>query len=55
MDNNLTRKDFLLKSSKAAVGITAIAGATSLITTATAAFVNYIITRFAAYEWCSVC
>ncbi|GIK61646.1 MAG: T9SS type A sorting domain-containing protein [Ignavibacteriota bacterium] len=34
MDNNLTRKDFLLKSSKAAVGITAIAGATSLITTA---------------------
>ncbi len=34
MDNNLTRKDFLLKSSKAAVGITAIAGASGLITTA---------------------
>jgi len=35
MDQNLTRKDFLLKSSKAAVGITAIAGASSLLTTAT--------------------
>ena len=34
MDNNLTRKDFLLKSSRAAVGITAIAGASSLLTTA---------------------
>ncbi len=36
MEKNLTRKDFLLKSSKAAVGITAVASASSLITTATA-------------------
>jgi hypothetical protein len=34
MDNNLTRKDFLLKTSKAAVGLTAVAGASSLVTTA---------------------
>ena len=34
MENNLTRKDFLLKTSKAAVGITAVAGASGLITTA---------------------
>lgn len=37
MENNLTRKDFLLKASKAAVGITALAGASSLIATATQA------------------
>jgi hypothetical protein len=35
VDKEITRKDFLLKSSKAAVGITAIAGASSLLTTAT--------------------
>lgn len=35
MEKNLTRKDFLVNASKAAVGITAIAGASSLITTAT--------------------
>ena len=35
MEKEITRKDFLLKSSKAAVGITAIAGASSLLTTAT--------------------
>src|SRR3990172_2551820 len=34
MENNVTRKDFLLKTSKAAVGITAIAGLSSLVTTA---------------------
>ena len=36
MEKNLTRKDFLVKSSKVAVGITAVASASSLITTATA-------------------
>jgi hypothetical protein len=35
MEKNLTRKDFLMRSTKAAVGITAIAGASSLLTTAT--------------------
>ena len=34
MENTITRKDFLLKSSKAAVGITAVAGASGLIATA---------------------
>jgi hypothetical protein len=34
MEKNLTRKDFLMRSTKAAVGITAIAGASSLLTTA---------------------
>jgi hypothetical protein len=34
MEKNITRKDFLLKSSKAAVGITAVAGASGLIATA---------------------
>src|SRR3990167_4965170 len=37
MENNVTRKDFLLKTSKAAVGVTAIAGLSSLITTASKA------------------
>jgi len=46
MDNNLTRKDFLLKSSKAAVGITAIAGASSLLTTAI-----YAKTPLTAWPW----
>lgn len=35
MNNQVTRKDFLLKTSKAAVGITAVAGISSLVTTAT--------------------
>jgi hypothetical protein len=34
MKNNVTRKDFLVKTSRAAVGITAVAGLSSLITTA---------------------
>ena len=34
MENSVTRKEFLLKTSKAAVGATAIAGLSSLITTA---------------------
>ncbi|OGU43732.1 MAG: hypothetical protein A2000_15660 [Ignavibacteria bacterium GWB2_36_8] len=36
MKKNLTRKDFLVNASKAAVGVTAVAGVTNLITTATA-------------------
>jgi Putative redox-active protein (C_GCAxxG_C_C)/FlgD Ig-like domain len=35
MEKSLTRKDFLVKSSKAAVGITAIASAASILTSAT--------------------
>jgi hypothetical protein len=42
MEKNLTRKDFLLKSSKAAVGITAVAGASGLITTAINAKAPYV-------------
>lgn len=34
MEKNVTRKDFLMKASKAAVGITAVAGISSLVTTA---------------------
>lgn len=34
MNENVTRKDFLLKTSKAAVGMTAVAGISSLVTTA---------------------
>jgi hypothetical protein len=34
MEKNITRKDFLVKTSKAAVGITAVAGASGLIATA---------------------
>ncbi len=36
MKKNLTRKDFLVNASKAAVGVTAVAGVSNLITTATA-------------------
>ncbi|MGA7836940.1 MAG: C-GCAxxG-C-C family (seleno)protein [Ignavibacteriaceae bacterium] len=36
MKNNITRKDFLVNSSKAAVGLTAVGALSSLITTATA-------------------
>lgn len=46
MEKNITRKDFLVKSSKAAVGITAIAGASSLITTAANAN-----TRITPWPW----
>ncbi|NWF90990.1 MAG: C_GCAxxG_C_C family protein, partial [Ignavibacteriaceae bacterium] len=35
MNNPVTRKDFLLKTSKAAVGLTAVASVSSLVTTAT--------------------
>lgn len=35
MNKNVTRKDFLLNASKAAVGMTAVAGISSLVTTAT--------------------
>lgn len=34
MEKNVTRKDFLTKASKAAVGLTAVAGISSLVTTA---------------------
>lgn len=34
MNKNVTRKDFLLNASKAAVGMTAVAGISSLVTTA---------------------
>jgi hypothetical protein len=34
MEKNVTRKDFLMKASKAAVGMTAVAGISSLVTTA---------------------
>ncbi len=37
MEHNVTRKDFLTKTSKAAVGLTAVAGLSSLVTTATLA------------------
>ena len=47
MEKNLTRKDFLLKSSKAAVGITAVASASSLITTAT----SKANTRIYTWPW----
>jgi hypothetical protein len=47
MGKNLTRKDFLLRSSKVAVGITAIAGASSLITTAT----SKANTRITPWPW----
>lgn len=36
MNKNLSRKDFLTNASKAAVGVTAVAGLSSLLTTATA-------------------
>lgn len=36
MKNSITRKDFLTNASKAAVGVTAVAGLSSLLTTATA-------------------
>ncbi|MBI2419037.1 MAG: C-GCAxxG-C-C family protein [Ignavibacteriales bacterium] len=36
MTKNLSRKDFLVSASKAAVGLTAVAGLSSLVTTATA-------------------
>ena len=36
MGNNITRKEFLVNSSKAAIGMTAVAGLSSLITTANA-------------------
>lgn len=35
MENNVTRKDFLVKASKAALGVTAVASVASLVTTAT--------------------
>ncbi len=47
MEKNITRKDFLLKSSKAAVGITAVASASSIITSATAK----ANTKVTAWPW----
>lgn len=47
MQKNVTRKDFLLNASKAAVGITAVAGISSLVTTAN----TQARTQITAWPW----